>query len=32
MRKLFALLMGLMISTTAFAEPSGDFQTISIEF
>lgn len=31
MRKLFALLMGLMISTTAFAEPSGDFQTISIE-
>ena len=30
MRKLFALLMGLMISTTAFAEPSADYQTVSI--
>jgi hypothetical protein len=31
MNKLFVLLMGLMISTTAIAEPTGDFQTISIE-
>ena len=31
MKKLFALLMGLMISTSAIAEPTGDFQTISIE-
>jgi hypothetical protein len=31
MKKLFALLIGLMISTTAMAEPSIDFQTISIE-
>lgn len=31
MKKLFALLIGLMISTAAIAEPSADFQTISIE-
>jgi hypothetical protein len=31
MRKLFALLMSLMVSTTAIAEPTGDFQTVSIE-
>ena len=30
MKKLFALLIGLMVSTAAIAEPSGDFQTISI--
>ena len=30
MRKLFALLMGLMISTSAIAEPVGDYQTVSI--
>ena len=31
MKKLLALLLGLSISTTAIAEPAGDFQTISIE-
>ena len=31
MKKLLALLLGLSISTTSMAEPSGDFQTISIE-
>jgi len=30
MKKLFALLIGLMVSATAMAEPSGDYQTISI--
>ena len=30
MRKLFALLIGLLVSTTAMAEPSADYQTISI--
>lgn len=30
MKKLFALLIGLVISTAAMAEPSGDYQTISI--
>ena len=30
MKKLFALLIGLMVSTAAMAEPSGDYQTISI--
>jgi len=30
MRKLFALLIGLLISTTAMADPTADFQTISI--
>jgi len=31
MKKLLALLLGLSISTTAIADGSGDFQTISIE-
>ena len=31
MKKLLALLLGLSISTTAIADVSGDFQTISIE-
>jgi len=30
MKKLFILLMGLMVSTAAIATPSGDYQTISI--
>ena len=30
MKKLFALLIGLMVSTAAIAQPSGDYQTISI--
>ena len=31
MKKLLALLLGLSISTASMAEPSGEFQTISIE-
>ena len=31
MKKLLMLLLGLSISTTAIADGSGDFQTISIE-
>jgi len=31
MKKLFALLLGMMVSTSAVADPIGDFQTISIE-
>ena len=31
MKRLFALLMGLMVSTAAIAESTGDYQTISIE-
>jgi len=31
MRKILALLLGLSISTTAIAEPIGDFQTVSVE-
>jgi len=30
MKKLLVLLIGLMVSTAAMAEPSGDYQTISI--
>ena len=30
MKKLFALLIGLMVSTAAIAEPSGDYQSFSI--